>query len=122
MAGSPLQTEEELLLVKESVILPIMFEVLEKDMQEMKNSGLKMSELYIDNLRTIQTAVLTRQYVLRKELRARQLKIIEVHRDETFLKVSYQCRGYQHKMDLLWEFVKANIEIRLTADFHLNLE
>jgi len=118
MAGSPLQTEEELLLVKEAIILPIMFDLLEKDMQLMKGCYLKMGDLYSHQLHRIQTSVLTQQYALRKEMRERQLKIVQVEQDPFFIRVSYTCRGYQHQMKLLLEVIDANIEVRLAAACH----
>lgn len=121
MAGSPLQTEEELLLIKESLILPIMIDELEQGMQYMKHHYMKMAELYIENLHHVQSITLSRMYTLKKELRTHQLKIIEMEQDEYFLKATYLCRGYQHQMVLLWEVVYANIELRLAAAFHINL-
>lgn len=122
MAQSPLQTEEELLLVKELVILPVMFDVLEKDIQFLRSSSFNMFNIYAELISRIQNAALSKQYELRKQLRTRRMKLIEVKRDDSFLKVLYECRGYQHRMDLLWEVVRANIEMQLYADFHLSLE
>lgn len=121
MAGSPLQTEEELLLIKEALILPIMIDELEQGIQYMKQHYMKMAELYIENLHHVQSITLSRMYMLKKELRNRQLKIIETEKDEYFLKASYLCRGYQHQMVLLWEVVYANLELRLAAAFHITL-
>lgn len=122
MAGSPLQTEEELLLIKEALILPIMIDELEQGMQYMKQHYMKMAELYIDSLHHVQSIALSRMYTLKKELRNHQLKIIETEQDEYFLKASYLCRGYQHQIVLLWEIVYANIELRLAAAFHITLQ
>ena len=121
MAGSPLQTEEELLLIKEAIILPIMIDELEQGIHYMKHHYMKMAELYIDNLHRVQSIALSRLHMLKKELRTRQLKIIEMEQDEYFLKATYLCRGYQHQMVLLWEVIYANIELQLAAAFHINL-
>jgi hypothetical protein len=122
MSISPLQTEEELLFVKEFIILPVMIDVLEKDIHTMNTVGLKMPRIYISSLRMIQKTVLTRQHLLKNELRSRGIKIFEQQRTKASLQAQYQCRGYQHRMELLWDIVKAEIEVKLAAHLPIDPE
>ena len=120
MNTSPLQTEEELRIVKECAILPVMLDVLEKDIRSMETSGL--TTLYIDRLKSIQQSVMVKLSQLKRECRARHIDIVETHRKEYSLLLRYRCRGYQHHMELQWDFVKASIEQRLAEALHIRLE
>ncbi|SMF87908.1 hypothetical protein SAMN05661091_4003 [Paenibacillus uliginis N3/975] len=120
MSTSPLQTGEELQIVKECTILPILLDVLEKDIRSMETSGL--TDLYIGRLREIQRSSMTRLSRLKNDCRARSITIMETHRKEYSLLLRYRCRGYQHHMELQWDFVRADIEQRLAKALHISLE
>ncbi|KKO52160.1 hypothetical protein [Paenibacillus sp. DMB20] len=120
MSASPLQTGEELQMVKESAILPILLDVLEKDIRSMEASGL--TELYVQRLRAIQKSAMARLSQLKKDCRARSIIIMETRRKEYSLLLRYQCRGYRHHMELQWDFVRADIEQRLAEALHISLE
>ncbi|MDO7905230.1 hypothetical protein Q5741_02230 [Paenibacillus sp. JX-17] len=121
MHSSPLQTEEELLLVKEAAILPYMFDVLERDIAMLRQAALKLPEPYIARLQAAQNRVLERQLQLKQLFRQGDIRIIEARRTEFSLQVEYKCRGYTHRMELLWEIVRADIEIRLADELHIDL-
>ncbi|CAM4251823.1 hypothetical protein [Paenibacillus tarimensis] len=120
MSSSPLQTEEEIQLIKEYILLPVMFDVLERDIQTMDTLRLKLPHFYIRSLQAVQKTVLMRQIALRKELARRGMKVIHEERRTACLRARYLCRGYEHKMDLIWEIVKAEIEVALAAHFQIS--
>lgn len=120
MSTSPLQTREELQMVKECAILPFLLNVLEKDIRSMEASGL--TELYVERLKEIQRSFLTKLTQLKRNCRTRSIMIVESHRKEYSLLLRYRCRGYEHHMELQWEFVKADIEQRLAEVLHISLE
>ncbi|NMO94607.1 hypothetical protein [Paenibacillus lemnae] len=120
MKTSPLQTEEELLLVKACAVLPVLLDSLEQDLRSMQAAG--VNSLYIERLKDLQKSIITRLTQLKKNSRARSIIIMETRRKEHSLQIIYQCRGYQHQMELQWDFVKADMERRLAGALHLNLE
>ncbi|MBO2944998.1 hypothetical protein JJQ72_13555 [Paenibacillus sp. F411] len=120
MKQSPLQTQEELLLVKESAVLPVLLDVLERDLAGMEGSGL--TKLYVQRVKEIQSSIMTRLSLLKHESRSRSIAIIHTRRREHSLHVSYLCRGYRHQMELQWDFVKADLERRLAGVLLINLE
>ena len=69
MSASPLQTEEELLSVKDCVILPILLDVLERDIRSMKHTGI--SDYYVFHLQTIQKMTFAKLAELKKLPRTR---------------------------------------------------
>lgn len=119
MPTSPLQTGEEIHMVKECVILPFLLDVLEKDIRSMEGSG--VNGLYIQRLRGIQKAVTARLTTLKQDCRTRGVAILETRRKEYSLLLRYRCRGYQHHMELQWDFVRADIERRLAEALHISL-
>lgn len=121
-SSSPLPTEEELLLVKEYAVLPVMLDILEGDSKLIGRSELKLSRLYSKQLKHIQGAVFERQLVVKKQLQRQHIRIITLKRTDVSLQVQYQCRGYQHSMELRWEIVYADIQLRLGHHLQLTME
>lgn len=120
MSASPLQTEEELLSVKDCVILPILLDVLERDIRSMKHTGI--SDYYVFHLQTIQKMTFAKLAELKRSCRARGIAILETRRQKHSVTIRYRCRGYQHDMELMWDFVRADIQMRLAETFHIRLE
>ncbi|GAB6929761.1 hypothetical protein JCM10914A_37440 [Paenibacillus sp. JCM 10914] len=120
MSASPLQTEEELLSVKECVILPLVLDVLEQDIHRMKPSGI--SPDYLQHLQAVQKMTFTKLAALKRSCRARGIAILNTQRRQHSIHIRYRCRGYQHDMELMWDFVRADIQIRLAEILHISLE
>jgi len=111
----PLQTEEELHWVKEMVILPVILDVLEKDIHALQPLPLKMPELYIQVLRRAQDQASRDLSRLRRELGKRGVKIYDQRRTTQGIEASYVCRGYHYRFSMLWGLVKAEVAQRLSV-------
>ncbi len=97
MKQPPLQTEEDLRLVKEYILLPILLDVLERDIQILKIVQLKMASIYVGALQHVQDKVMTDLAILRKRLREHGIKVFEQQRGALSVQAGYLCRGYEHK-------------------------
>lgn len=116
MKTPPLQTEDDLDLVKEFILLPIILDILEKDIQALASSSLKMPTIYIPILRQTQDKITADLAILRKRFRDQGLKVYEQHRTTLGVEALYLCRGYHHKFSMLWGVVKSEI-IRKLANY-----
>jgi len=114
-----LETEEELQFVKESVILPILLDVLERDIQTLQTVPLKMSVVYIEILQSIQDLVSADLVRLRRKLKEHGMKLYDQRRTKIGVEADYLCRGYHYKFSILWGMVRAEIEEKIRAYLHI---
>ncbi|REK77524.1 hypothetical protein [Paenibacillus paeoniae] len=110
VAAPPIQTEDELALVKRCVLLGIVTRVLDHDIRVVDSSGMKLPRFYESLLRGIQDRVLLDLADLRRGFRSRGIKIYEEKQEKDGLLAKYVCRGYHHEFYMLWGFVKAESE------------
>jgi len=106
-------TERERQLVKDYLLLPIMLDVLERDIAAIGRVKLKFPNLYTAILRSAQDAITTELHGIRKVFRHAGIKVYDEIRTKEGIEAKYLCRGYEHSMMMLWELVKVECEIRL---------
>jgi hypothetical protein len=121
MKQPPLQTEEDLRLVKEVILLPILLDVLESDIQTFMTVPLKMDVIYIKTLQLVQDRTMSDLTILRGELRKHGIRIYEQQRTQLGVEAQYLCRGYHHKFSMLWGLVKSEVKVRLSIYMNVNL-
>jgi hypothetical protein len=106
----PIQTEEELGLVRRYVVLGIVMRILDHDIQVIGSSRIKLPRFYESMLRGVQDRVLLDLAALRKQFRELGIKVYEEKRESDGLHTKYMCRGYHHRFFMLWGFVKSDSE------------
>ncbi|QAY66448.1 hypothetical protein [Paenibacillus protaetiae] len=113
----PVQTEEELDLVKQYVLLGIVLRILDHDIGVIGSASMKLPRLYDSLLRAVQDRVLLDMAAIRKDFRSKGIKIYEQRQDKNGLEAQYVCRGYHHRFYMVWGFVKAESERVLKTYF-----
>lgn len=114
MSRAPMErTEAEVELVKRSVILPVVLDVLAHDIRVLQGSKAKMNRLYIRQLYGLQDRVSLELYHIRRQLRLRGIKVFRQERAKSGLAAEYLCRGYRYPFTLFWGVVKAEVEREL---------
>ncbi|MBP2240774.1 hypothetical protein J2Z40_001333 [Cytobacillus eiseniae] len=121
MKQAPLVMEEDLQLVKEYVLLPILLDVLESDITKFRTAKLKMNDIYEKSLRQVQDQIITKMAELRKQMRERGIKVYEQQQNKLFVEAHYLCRGYHHKFSMLWNLVRAEQYKCLNMYLHIDL-
>ena len=111
----PLPSKQEMEWVKAHILVPVMLEVLEKDIGTINTLQLKMPHLYVKSLRKIQDQVERDAYEIRKQFRTHGIKVYEMERTDRGIEASYLCRGYHQQMVLLWSRIRSEVEQRLYA-------
>lgn len=109
-AHPPIQTEEELVLVKRYVLLGIVMRILDHDIRVIGTSAIKLPRFYESMLRGLQDRVLLELAAIRRQFRETGIKVYEEKRETDGLHTEYVCRGYHHRFFMLWGFVKAESE------------
>ncbi|MCR8635733.1 hypothetical protein [Paenibacillus radicis (ex Xue et al. 2023)] len=109
MNRATLLTPGELLSVKMGVILPVMLDVLQRDIDRMNQVNLKLNSLYALSLSKAQGTAHTELIELKAELQKRGIKIIEEVRTAEGIQAKFKCRGYDHSLLLQWEKVRTEL-------------
>ncbi|WP_068616801.1 hypothetical protein [Paenibacillus tuaregi] len=115
MKPVPYRTEEEADWVKEYVLLPLILDLMERDLRLISSdaSPFKLPELYTDVLRKLQARITRELAQIRQQMRQHGIKVYEQHRTRAGLEAKYLCRGYQYEFSMLWGFAKAEIDRRV---------
>lgn len=109
-AHPPIQTEEELELVKRYVLLGIVMRILDHDIKVIGQTTIKLPRLYESMLRAVQDRVLLDLAAIRRDFRRSGIKVYEQLQEPEGLRAQYVCRGYHHQFYMLWGFIKAESE------------
>jgi hypothetical protein len=103
-------TDEEFARVMRYVLLGIVLRVLDHDVRAIDASPAKMRRVYRTLLLAVQDRVLLDMAALRRSFREAGIKIYEERRDQTGVTARFACRGYHHRVSLLWPFIRARAE------------
>ncbi|MNK08741.1 hypothetical protein D3C87_266840 [compost metagenome] len=116
MKQVPYRTEEEAGWVKEFLILPLILDLMERDLRLVSSGStpFKLPELYMAVLRGLQSRITRELSQIRQQMRQHGIKVYEQHRTGTGLEARYLCRGYQYEFSMLWGFARAEIDRRVT--------
>ncbi|MEK3730965.1 MULTISPECIES: hypothetical protein [Paenibacillus] len=113
---------EETRLVKDYAVLPLLLDVLENDGETLCRCDARTPELtrmMIDQLQLAAMADLTKA---RRKMRESDLKVYDNRRSSLGIEVDFVCRGYHHKLSMLWGLIEAEIEQRAYAYLGLKPE
>jgi len=121
LSPAPLIKPEEIDLVKQYIILPILLRFLEQDIATLDNLQLNLSLVVVANFKTEHRNTLKEIATLKKQLWKCGIKVIEREETDISLTAKYLCRGFNHEMNLLWSFVRAQIAIKFSGDLKVDL-
>jgi hypothetical protein len=109
-----IETDEDLQLVKDSILLPILLDMLNRDMDELKIYSDRMifSHL-ISYLNGLECFIFDEIHRIKTEMRIRDIKILAEKKDNLGVSVDYKIRGYAHNFSMLRNLVKADIMVML---------
>jgi hypothetical protein len=113
--------DDELVLVKKSVLFPIILDVLTYDTKNMQITGVKIPIVYnmlfkIKQQQAIKE-VMEELNVVKREMKLRGIKILVEKRTNLSVEAQYLCRGYPYHFSMLWDFVKAEVQKKLSVYF-----
>lgn len=102
----PMLNKEELRMVKEAILIPVMLDYIQRDIHTAHSAGFKLDLILIRGLQKVQDEIINEHYLLKKELRERGIKVLPEKQTRTGIEADYLCRGYQHHITLLWGTVR----------------
>ena len=98
MGSIPLPSKQEMERVKTHMLVPVLLEVLERDIRTLETIQLKMAHLYVQSLRKIQQQIEQEAYEIRQYFRTHGIKVYEMKRTDEGIEAVYLCRGYHQRM------------------------
>lgn len=110
-------SDEELGMVKNYVLLPLLLTVLQRDMRIIEASEITIKTPYLEWLQGVLDNVTKELAFIKNEFRIRGIKVYEQQRTKKEIDSKYVCRGYYSSFNMLWDHIKAEIEIRKSHFF-----
>ncbi|MFE5318932.1 hypothetical protein ACFQ88_09500 [Paenibacillus sp. NPDC056579] len=110
-----IETEEDIQIIKEFTLLPILLDMLARDIREL--------ELYRDKivyyhavayLKEIEQSVYAELHTLKNKMRKNNIKILTTETSTLGIDVEYKVRGYIHHFKMLRSLIKAELMTMLT--------
>jgi hypothetical protein len=117
----PLLTPEEMEQVKDAVVIPVMLEYIRDDLDAVRKAGLRLDLIVIQGLRLMQDRIIAEHGELKRALRRQGIKITSTRTSAAGIEATYLCRGYRHRMSLLWDTVRTAILHRASRCAHISL-
>lgn len=114
MPSSISQSEHELQLIKNYLLLPIVLDMLQDNIRYLSMSSmLKFRSIYENYTQSIMDRITADLVEIRRELRKANIKIYEEEQSGGCLSCKYICRGYQSEFTMLREHVRADISVMM---------
>ncbi|MBD2845983.1 hypothetical protein IDH44_12330 [Paenibacillus sp. IB182496] len=107
-------TPEELTMIRDHVLLPHLLTILQSSMNKLEHAPNVLNKLFAAMGRQLMNRVSKDMYALRRELRRRNIKILNDEQADLVVYYRYVCRGYEDRFGIVREVMRAEISLRLT--------
>jgi len=109
-----LPTREEVYAIRDSILLPMMLTICEKNLRELKFDRQPMTQLYVTAMQVLMDRINADLTAVKKLLRASGIKVTEDDRvAEAMIYYRFFCRGYNDIFGMTRDVVKAEISVRM---------
>lgn len=98
----PVLSKEELRLVKDAMVIPVMLDYLQSDIDTARTAGFKLDLILVRGLQKVLDDLIAEHYAVRRSLKERGIKVFPEKRTRAGVEAAYLCRGYEHRLTLLW--------------------
>lgn len=116
-----METDLNLELIKDFILLPIAFDALERDIRTFQSAPLKVAAVYIQHSRRIQRKIDVDLSLLRSQLRQQGIKVYDAKRMRHSVEAEYVYQGTRRKFAMVWGHVKAEVLRKLSLYMDVEL-
>lgn len=109
----PVPTKEELELVRDYILMPLMLTTIQNNSGKIHYSGLPLKDFYLECDKALMAAIFKDLDEVKKKLKAAQIKVEEIDGERAALHYKLYCRGYEETFYIMKEFAKSEISERL---------
>ncbi|RNB59447.1 hypothetical protein EDM57_04710 [Brevibacillus gelatini] len=103
----------ELELLREYVLLPIVLTIFERDKKNIEESEISIKQPYVTAINEAMYRITRQLSKLKNEMYRKGLRVVKETRTEHGIDCLFLCRGYSQQFQMLWDFVKAETEVRM---------
>lgn len=107
-------TSEERLLLRDYILLLHIETMVQKSLSETEYSVNILKRLYLMAGQYIIEKVTRDQHRLRKEMKQRNIRILQEEQSELVVYYRYYCRGYEERFGITRDVMRSEISLRLT--------
>ena len=105
-----IETEEDIQIVKEYTLLPILLDMLARDMNELRTHRDKIVYHHvIFYLKEVEHSIYPELQSLKRKMTTRGIKVLNTEMSSLGIDVEYKVRGYIHHFTMLRSLVKAEL-------------
>jgi len=105
-----METEEDIQIIKEYTLLPILLDMLARDMDHLMIYKDKIIYHYvIYQLRDVEQSIYPILQSLRNRMKQRHITILNTEMNTLGIEVEYKVRGYIHHFNMLRGLIKAEL-------------
>jgi hypothetical protein len=110
-------TKEELELIRESVVLPFLMDIVQKNNDQMELQTMTFKPLYLKAGLTLLDNVHKRLVQVKKELKQAEIKVWEHQHRGDVIDYKFVCRGYHNEFPIWKEHLRAELSVKM--DFYM---
>jgi hypothetical protein len=111
-------TQDELTMIRDSVLLPFMVMMADKSIQDVKNSRNSLKTIIESFLQLFLDLIRNEEIKLRRELSKRNIRVLKDEEIDMVMYYKYYCRGYSEKFGIMREVVRSEISVRIKKYAH----
>nr|WP_207952083.1 hypothetical protein [Paenibacillus turpanensis] len=106
-------SEDELKMIRDSILLPHMVTMVQKSLTDIENSSNLLKKLYLAVGQEVLDAMSKDLYNLRRELAKRSIKVINDEQIDLVIYHRFVCRGYEERFGMVREVMRSEISLQL---------
>ncbi|WP_051620354.1 hypothetical protein [Paenibacillus sp. UNC451MF] len=108
--NSRVETEEDIQIIKEYTLLPILLDMLARDIEELNLYKDKVVYNHvIFYLKEVESSIYPELQAIKSKMRERSIKVLHTDMNTLGIDVEYKVRGYIHHFKMLRSLVKAEL-------------
>ncbi|GBG06506.1 hypothetical protein PAT3040_01033 [Paenibacillus agaridevorans] len=112
LSGRP--TPEEYVMIRDFVIYPQLVKMVQKSMDDMGFSHVALKGVILRCLEHIMFNISDDFFKHKKELKNRNIKVVEEETNDDILYYRFYCRGYEERFGIVREALRTEIRLKLT--------
>ncbi|NWL87476.1 hypothetical protein DMN77_07650 [Paenibacillus sp. 79R4] len=109
-----LPTKEDLELVRDYVLLPMILTIVDKNNTEIGFTSYSLKSLYIKASQVLMARIHADLSVVRKKMKVRNIKVFQEERVDSAIHYRFICRGYEDTFAMMRDVARAEISVRIS--------
>ncbi|MNP26742.1 hypothetical protein D3C76_1196100 [compost metagenome] len=106
-------TRKELEMMREYILLPVAFHIVEKKILEVEQSTQMLKLLYSTAAKVLANHIWADVQNSKKALHERNIRVFEDSKNDSELTYRYICRGYEDRFVMTRDYMRAEVSVRI---------